>query len=364
MAKQDPMMKGDQGDGNMKDDFMDFGDPKDGKSGKSKILIAVVLLLLVGGGGAYYYMSSQGEEPPMDEMIPAPKKTAKNSDHPTDLPTDTSTPAATSAPVDSSAMNTTPAPMDSATPPAPTNGTAPVAASAPLANGSTNPMTNGKVPTAPMKDDHAHAKELPKTTKEMGAEENAEEKEVVEPKPDSTPNLQTPENNATRNYDESLATATFSWTGGGTSWIRFSRSPTMSPVEHHAKTRKGSYELPRPAPGVWYWQVANSLGKSPIRTFTVNAPVKRNIAIIEPADGGTLVKDTGMVSWKGDRLITYYRVEVTSQGWANPNYRFATTGTQFQLRNVPQGNYEMRVGAFSEVSGRWEYTNPIKVVVQ
>ncbi len=91
---------------------------------------------------------------------------------------------------------------------------------------------------------------------------------------------------------------------------------------------------------------------------------KRDIAILEPKNGATLVKDTGMVSWRGDHYVTYYRVEITNKGWANPSYRFATTGTQMQVHNVPQGAYDMRIGAFSELSGRWEYTNPIKVTVQ
>lgn len=179
----------------------------------------------------------------------------------------------------------------------------------------------------------------------------------------SVPVLISPENGAVNNYDESGEYPEFSWSGGGVSVIRFSRNQDMRTVDHKGSSRNNRYEFARPAPGDWYWQVSNGLGKSEVRMFKVNPPAPRAITFVEPMDGGS-VASQGAVTWKGDRFVTYYRVELSTQGWANPNYRFATTATQLHLQNVSQGQYEMRIGAFSEVSGRWEYTNPIKVTVK
>jgi hypothetical protein len=73
----------------------------------------------------------------------------------------------------------------------------------------------------------------------------------------------------------------------------------------------------------------------------------------------------GSVTWKGDSGVAYYRVELNqNDDWSNPQYKFSSSGTQAQLNGVPAGSYNMRLGAFSEVSGRWEYTQPIQVNVQ
>ena len=63
--------------------------------------------------------------------------------------------------------------------------------------------------------------------------------------------------------------------------------------------------------------------------------------------------------------MAYYRVEL-NQGddWSNPQFKFSSSGTQVQLNGVAAGQYSMRLGAFSEVSGRWEYTQPTSVTVQ
>ncbi len=172
----------------------------------------------------------------------------------------------------------------------------------------------------------------------------------------------TPEDGATRNYDETSNHADFTWSGKS-QWILFSRSSSMRPVELKAKTKGHKFVFPRPDPGVWYWQLANGSHKSSVRSFRVNPPVKRAIAIISPAGGATLSKDS-VISWKGDHMVTYYRVEISNSGWTNPAYKFATTGTELRLQNVPAGQYQLRVGGFSEISGRWEYTEPLAVTIQ
>lgn len=172
----------------------------------------------------------------------------------------------------------------------------------------------------------------------------------------------TPEDGAVRNYDETSNHAEFTWTGKS-QWILFSRNSNMHPVELKAKTKGHKFIFPRPDPGVWYWRLVNGSHKTPVRSFHVNPPVKRAIAITSPAGGATLSKD-GSVTWKGDHMVTYYRVEISNSGWTNPAYKFATTGTELRLQNVAAGQYQLRVGGFSEVSGRWEYTEPIAVTIQ
>ena len=41
--------------------------------------------------------------------------------------------------------------------------------------------------------------------------------------------------------------------------------------------------------------------------------------------------------------------------FGQPLHRFGTSGTSIALQGVNPGTYDVRVGAFSEVSGRWEW---------
>jgi hypothetical protein len=176
--------------------------------------------------------------------------------------------------------------------------------------------------------------------------------------------LSSPENGSSMAYDETQGSATFSWSGGpGT--IVFSRHSSMQPEVMRVKVSGTSYSFHRPWPGQWYWKVESEGGASEVRSFSVEPPVRRNIAISAPQSGGTLAGTGGAVSWTGDSGVAYYRVEL-NQGsdWANPQFKFSSSGTQLQLNGVPAGSYSLRLGAFSEVSGRWEYTQPVSVTVQ
>jgi hypothetical protein len=114
-----------------------------------------------------------------------------------------------------------------------------------------------------------------------------------------------------------------------------------------------------------FWKVESEAGASEVRSFSVSAPVRRNVALTAPAGGGTLAGTGGVVSWTGDKGVAYYRVELNqSDDWSNPQFKFSSSGSQAQLNGVSAGQYKMRLGAFSEVSGRWEYTQPISVNVQ
>lgn len=164
-------------------------------------------------------------------------------------------------------------------------------------------------------------------------------------------------------YDETQGPAQFSWEGGG-GYITFSRSQTMSPVVMRVPVSGNSYAFHHPWPGTWFWQMENSSGSTEIRSFRVEAPARRNVQITAPAGGGALAGNGGVVTWQGDAKVAYYRVELSTGGWATPQHRFASSGNSVSLNGVAPGQYQMRVGAFSEVSGRWEYTAPVSVTVQ
>jgi hypothetical protein len=173
--------------------------------------------------------------------------------------------------------------------------------------------------------------------------------------------LSEPANGSSVNYDETQGAAIFSWTGGG-GHIIFSRNPSMTPEVLRVRVSGNSYKFHHPWPGNWYWQIKNSSESSEVRSFTVAAPIRRNVQLAAPQ--GALAGTGGTVSWQGDVNVAYYRVELSAGGWGNPQYRFATTGNSVQLNSVAAGQYQMRVGSFSEVSGRWEYTAPVPVSVQ
>lgn len=176
--------------------------------------------------------------------------------------------------------------------------------------------------------------------------------------------LTSPENGANLAYDETQGSAMFSWSSGpGT--IVFSRHSGMQPEVMRVKVSGSNYAFHHPWPGQWFWKVESEGGASDVRSFTVSAPVRRNVAITAPASGASVAGTGGVVSWTGDKGVAYYRVEM-SQGddWANPQFKFSSSGSQVQLNGVSAGQYNLRLGAFSEVSGRWEYTQPMKVTVQ
>jgi len=176
--------------------------------------------------------------------------------------------------------------------------------------------------------------------------------------------LSEPADGSTLGYDETQGGAVFSWTGGG-GYISFSRNQSMNPTVLRARAPGNSYEFHHPWTGTWYWKVENASGSTEVRSFQVNEPARRNVVISEPAGGSAVSGNGGTVSWQGDNGVAFYRVELSAAGaWGNPEYRFATSGNSVSLSGVPAGQYQMRVGAFSEVSGRWEYTSPAAVSVQ
>lgn len=185
----------------------------------------------------------------------------------------------------------------------------------------------------------------------------------AEPTAASSLTLVSPPNGATVGYDETQGAARFSWQGEGGA-IVFSRNSSMRPEVMRVNVKGNSFAFNNPWPGTWYWKVENASGSSEVRSFTVNAPVRRNVALSAPASGATIAGSGGEVSWQGDSGVAFYRVELSSGDWANPQFKFSTSGTRLQLNGVPAGQYKMRLGAFSEVSGRWEYTAPVDVTVQ
>lgn len=172
--------------------------------------------------------------------------------------------------------------------------------------------------------------------------------------------LVSPANGQSWTYDETMGPASFEWEGGG-GMVVFSRSSSMKPEVMRVPVSGSGYSFHNPYPGTWYWQVINNSGPTEVRSFNVDAPVRRNVVVNQIAE---LAGNGGVVEWQGDEKIAFYRVELSTGGWANPQYRFATSGTKVQVQGVTPGQYQMRVGAFSEVSGRWEYTAPLALNVQ
>lgn len=177
--------------------------------------------------------------------------------------------------------------------------------------------------------------------------------------------LISPENGYQTAYDETQAPMQFNWSGKGT--IVFSRSSSMRPAMRRV-TANGSYTFMHPMVGTWYWNVVTpDGGASEVRSFIVNAPVRRNIAITAPAEGAVVSGTDATVAWQGDNNVTYYRVEMVNSGssdWGNPSYRFQTSSENAQIKDVAPGEYKMRLGAFSQVSGRFEYTAPRAISIQ
>jgi hypothetical protein len=72
------------------------------------------------------------------------------------------------------------------------------------------------------------------------------------------------------------------------------------------------------------------------------------------------------VSWQAGEKIARYSVEFTpaGQSFAAPSHRFGSSGTSVAIQGVSPGSYDVRVGAFSEVAGRWEWQVIKNVTVQ
>ena len=175
-----------------------------------------------------------------------------------------------------------------------------------------------------------------------------------------------PNDGASHDYDETQGPAVFEWTGSADR-IVFSRHANMNPVERSVSLKgKTNYQFDHPYPGTWFWKIENSEGASEVRRFVVNPPARRNFPVSQPTSGSSLSGNGGVVSWQGDSKVAWYAVQLVTPGasWATPQYRFGTSGTSIALQGVTAGSYDMRVGAFSEVSGRWEWQEIKGVTVQ
>lgn len=206
--------------------------------------------------------------------------------------------------------------------------------------------------------------EEPMTGGEEEVAENMETAPAMESTGDFT--LVSPPNGARRPYDETMAPAEFTWEGPGDR-INFSRSSSMRPLIKSVPLNGATfYALENPYPGTWYWQVTNASGGSEVRMFRVTAPIRRNFPVAQPAEGGAIAAEGGVVSWQAGEKIARYAVELVSAGasFAQPQHRFGTSGTNVAIQGVQPGSYDIRVGAFSEVSGRWEWQYVRNVTVQ
>lgn len=165
-------------------------------------------------------------------------------------------------------------------------------------------------------------------------------------------------------YDLSRARPKFSWTGDADKII-FSRNRSLKPAHTVARVKGTEYEGRYFEPGTWYWQVKNGEGTSSVRSFTVLPSRIQIPKVIMPENGAELNGNSGTVNWTMTERSAFYRVQLTQkENWVAPNYLFATSGTKLMLKGVTPGSYKLRVGSFSEVSGRWEYSSPVQVEVR
>lgn len=175
-----------------------------------------------------------------------------------------------------------------------------------------------------------------------------------------------PPNGGSQSYDETQGVSEFSWEGPADE-IVFSRSQSMSPVVKSVKLNGATkFNFENPYPGTWYWQLKNADGVSEVSSFSISAPEPRNFPVSAPTPGGSIAGEGGVVSWQAGEKIARYSVELTPAGssFANPAFRFGTSGTSVTLSGVTPGAYDLRVGAFSEVAGRWEWQVIQNVSVQ
>ncbi len=174
-----------------------------------------------------------------------------------------------------------------------------------------------------------------------------------------------PYDGAMQPYDETSGPAEFSWDVPAERF-NLSRSSTMQPLERSVNVNGAtSYALENPYPGTFYWQVQNAEGLSEVRSFTIMAPEPRVFPVTQPVAGGEIAGNGGIVSWQAGEKIARYAVELKPAGttWANPAYRYQTSGTNISINGVPPGAYDFRVGAFSEAAGRWEWQELMGVSV-
>ena len=174
--------------------------------------------------------------------------------------------------------------------------------------------------------------------------------------------LLSPRDGAVVRYDESRHPPQFKWTGAQGRLI-FSRRSDLSRVQKSIVSRSG-VRVPNLYPGTWYWTVKGAESSSSIRSLVVQSSRKRNIIVQVPQTGGSLSGSGGEVRWIGDERIAYYKVELTKPGTEVSAYRFATSGTSLQINNVESGSYQLKVGGFSEVSGKWEFSSAFDVNIE
>tara|TARA_B100001094_G_scaffold72174_1_gene68334 strand:- start:20 stop:1015 length:996 start_codon:yes stop_codon:yes gene_type:complete len=174
-----------------------------------------------------------------------------------------------------------------------------------------------------------------------------------------------PGDGASVSYDETAGPAVFEWEGSADR-ILFSRNADMNPASRSIPLNgRSNYSFHNPHPGTWYWQLENSDGTTEVQRFVVAPPVRRNFPIVQPQSGSNISNGSAVV-WEPDRKVAHYQVQMVTQGgsWANPQYRFGTSGNSVSIENVTAGVYDVRVGAYSEVAGRWEWQRIDGVSVQ
>lgn len=180
------------------------------------------------------------------------------------------------------------------------------------------------------------------------------------------PVLLQPENNSQWNLDGTMGFPLFTWNTVQSATLMISRDPKVEKrIEVEYQTKAGKYEYRSIMPGTYYWKVVSASGASEIRTFVIQSVSRRNIFIKSPVEGSSSSGDSVDVVWNGDEKIRLYKVQYSvDPAVFSPQQEFQTVGTKMTVAHLPKGSVWIRVAAFSLVSEQWEYTKPVKILIE
>lgn len=169
------------------------------------------------------------------------------------------------------------------------------------------------------------------------------------------PQIISPFHGAEISYDLTKGPALFEWQGQATH-IVFSRHRTMKPIARRFHVSgQTSYAFRGPAPGVWYWRLDRGGEPGEARSFRVTPPIARTFPIQEPLSDTQIPAEGALVRWQTDAKITWYKALVFDHISGQQVHMQGTSGDHLRLKQLKGGIYDLKLGGFSEVSGKWEW---------
>jgi hypothetical protein len=204
----------------------------------------------------------------------------------------------------------------------------------------------------------------PKVAAEDGIDHQPAPKtaEALEPVPSAITNV-TPKEGASMVFDLTKGPATFKWQGEATKII-FSLNKTMKPIARRIDViGKSSYGFRGIKPATWFWRLDTSLGEGAVQSFKIRRPKARNFEFTQPVTGSSISRQSAPISWKPAKKVAWYKLIVYRKGGKKAILVKGTSGSKLTINNIKPGQYEMKLGAFSEVSGKWEWKRITDITV-